>query len=272
MKYDVAVTGPLVGCDYIMAEHLARAGLTAIALRHRSHANAMAVPELYFKALPAENRIIVDGTREFLRYARQSRLIVSFTGSLIEQLRRLWPVRRVLGLPPVVNITTGSDISEMSVERSLNGFFYRQYLRFVDLNWCLPLPHALDNIIRLKVQNVVFMNGFPFLMPDPEEEFHYRPPRPGEPVRLFHCSNFDWNYGDFGAHRNSTKGNDKFIRAFARAVKAGCDIELTTLDRGPDREVAKAMFERAGVNGRVRWMGHLSAMIFIASCGRRISS
>ena len=106
--------------------------------------------------------------------------------------------------------------------------------------------------------NVVFMNGFPLIVPERPAGAAYRPPRRGERIRLFHGSNFDWNYTDFGLRRNSIKGNDKFIRAFVRAVRAGYDLELTALDRGPDRAVARAMFEHAGVVDRVSWKSHLS--------------
>ena len=85
-------------------------------------------------------------------------------------------MRRFLGLPPVINLTTGSDITELAVERSLHGLLYRQYLRFVDLNWCLPMPHALQNITRLKVPNVVFMRGFPYIVPDPDGTLGDPPP------------------------------------------------------------------------------------------------
>ena len=41
-------------------------------------------------------------------------------------------------------------------------------------------------------------------------------------------------------------------------MKAGYDIKLTALDRGPDRTVARQMFERAGVAERVTWKSGLS--------------
>lgn len=256
--YDVLVTGDLVSCDYIMAEHLSRFGMSTIAVRSRSGRNPISVPEDYFRALPADHRIHVRNALEFVSYARKSRLVVSLTGSLLFRMRWLWPFRKLLGLPPVIHIMTGSDMTEMAAERSLVGMLYRQYLRFVDLIWCLPLPHALKNCVDLKLRNVVFMKGFPFLVPQIEKSDAYCGPKPGEPLRLFHCSNFDWNLTDFGLQRNSIKGNDKFLRAFIRAIKEGLDLRLTVLDRGADRLVAKEMLERGGVLDRVEWRGHLS--------------
>ena len=258
-RSDVLVTGPLVSCDYILAEHLCRAGLDAIAVRKSGAEAAISVPASYLGCLSADRRVAVEGPLEFLGYARNSRLIVSITGTLTGHLRQLWPLRRILGLPPVINLTTGSDITEHAVGSSLSSRIYRQYLRFVDLNWVLPMPHALQNLVRLDVPNVVFMKGFPYMVPEPDQALPpLAPLRPDAPLRLLHCSNLDWNVTDFGAERNSTKGNDKFLHAFIAAVRQGHDLQLSILERGPDQAIAKEILARGGASDRVTWKGHLS--------------
>ncbi len=254
--YDVLVMGPLCGIDFIMAEHLSRHGLN-VTIARRPTSGSMAVPEDYFEAFDPKNVHIVTSPWQTVRLARESRLIFSATAELLGQLRKIWRWRRFLGLPPVINLTTGSDLSELSVEGTLHGRRYRQYMDMAAVNWCLPMPHSLQNLVRLKVPRVVFMQGFPYVMPEVPREGPYRK-EPGEVLRLFHCSHLDWNLTNFGEQRNSTKGSHKFLRAFIRAVREGVDVQLTILDRGADREVARAMLEESGVVDHVIWKPGLS--------------
>lgn len=262
--YDVLITGSLVSTDLIMAEHLSRVGLKPLVLRTSMGSRGISVPEGYFQSFDLKNLIITKSPLEFLKYAHQSKLLLSITGSLLTHLSWLWPFKKLLALPPVINLTTGSDITELAVapfrlfefsKANYKSALYRQYLRFVDLNWCLPLPHALQNIFSLKLSNVVFMRGFPYMQPEVTQSTTALPQ--AQKVRFLHCSHLDWNYTNFSPSRNSTKGNDKFLRAFIRAVKAGLPIHLVILDRGADREVARKMLAAAGVESQVEWLEHL---------------
>ena len=257
-KHDILIIGSICGVDVIMAEHLARHGMSPVVLRRVAKGRAMELPKDYLRAFSPDRIIVVKRPAEFILQARRSKLILSFNGALLEFLRAWWPARRLLGLAPVINCCTGADMTELAAESSLKATLYRQYLRFADLNWCLPLPHALKNAVALKLKNVVFMNGFPYpniaVPPSPAGSL---PHQPGK-LKLFHCSNFDWNYTNFGSQRNSVKGNDRFLRAFIRLVQQGLNVECTFLDRGPDREVARRMIEEAGVMGATRWFENLT--------------
>jgi hypothetical protein len=234
-----------------MAEHLSRHGLN-VTIARRPTSGSMAVPKDYFQAFDPENVNFVTSPWQTVRLARESRLIFSATAELLGQLRKIWRWRHLLGLPPVINLTTGSDLSELSVEDTLNGRRYRQYMDMAAVNWCLPIPHGLQNLLRLKAPRVVFMQGFPYVMPEAQRDVAYRK-EPGEALRLFHCSHLDWNFTDFGERRNSTKGNHKFLRAFIRAVHDNVNVQLTILDRGADREIARNMIEESGVGAHVTW-------------------
>ncbi len=261
-EYDVFVCGPLVGCDEIMAAHLARLGFRVLLARHESERDSFDLPADYPGQEQVARRVYLKTSLDTLRWSRRCRMVVSFTGCYAFLLGRLWPLRKVLGLPPILAIGTGSDMTEMLDSDSPEGRRFREYLHTTRLNWCIPQPHTLRNLIKYRIPNVVFMQGFPFLVPELDvgawQGYEpYRRPEPDEPLRLFHCSHIDWNYTTFSRQRNSTKGNDKFIRAFIRAIRQGCNIKLRILDRGVDRDVAREMFMYAGVDEHVTWLEHL---------------
>jgi len=257
--YDVLIIGKLAGFDIIFAEYLSRKGLRCCVARNAAKGEMAEekASNLYFAHTHFNDKDIVSygNGLEFLALARKSRLIISFTGSLIGALKAFWFFRGLLGLPPVVNVTTGSDITELAVERSMPGLLYRQYLRFADLNWCVAYPQALKNIAKLNVPNVVFLRHPYYLIPQPGESAAGGEKRP---LRFFHASHLDWKVSDPGSHRNSSKGNDRFLRAFARAVKAGLDAQCVILDRGPDRDLAKKLVKELGVDGRFIWKPRLT--------------
>ena len=75
---------------------------------------------------------------------------------------------------------------------------------------------------------------------------------------MLHASNMDWGATDSGAQRKSTKGNDKFIRALARfRAESDRPLAVVMLDRGPDRELARAMVGDLGLDDVVEWRGSM---------------
>jgi glycosyltransferase involved in cell wall biosynthesis len=264
--YDVLIIGELVCSDLVLAEHLTRRGLRCCVLRRylpdeKSETTEITTLSAYHTHFHERDILYYRNALDFLRVARKSRLIVSFTLSLVRALRTAWLGRHFLGLPPVVNITTGSDIAELALEKSLRAMLYHQYLRFVDLNWCLSYPYTLKNILALKVPNVVFISFPYYLVGDKAPE---KVKRETGPLRFFHPSHLDWKVNDPGAHRTSSKGNDRFIRAFARALQEGMDAECLILERGPDKDEARALIHSLGVEDRFVWKPHLTRDELIA--------
>ena len=102
----------------------------------------------YFTAFNLSNIKYSNSPLEFIKYAYQSKLIVSFTGSLIGHLKYLFFIKRFLFLPPIFHISTGSDMSELVREKSFTAFLYRNYLSFVDIIYTQPYPYILENIIN----------------------------------------------------------------------------------------------------------------------------
>jgi len=245
----------------IFGERLTRKGLRCSVLRRKEpekkddKREKITSFDPYHTHFKGRDIVFFNNEFDFLKKARKSRLIVSFTGSLIGALRKLWPLRHFLGLPPIINGMTGSDICELASERSFYGKVYRKYLRFVDLNWCLNYSHALKNIIALKVPNVVFMHLPYYLL---NVSVQKTPELEKGPLRFFHPSHLDWKINDPGSHRYSSRGNDRFIRSFARASKNGLDAYCIIVDRGPDKEVAKDLIRELGIDDKFIWKPHLS--------------
>lgn len=264
-EIDILITGSLVGNDLIMAEHLSRKGLNVVVARYRDRpVRSTEVPSKYYRSFDLTRVAYVNPGLEYLKLVWRSKLLLSISGTLVPFLGKLlWPIHRLLRLPPVINLATGSDMTELAMEHSLRGMAHRQYLRYVDLNWLLPLPHALKNAIELRLSNVVFMNGFPYILPTgvvntlKTEELKRKRVK-NTALHLFHCSNLDWGFTNFNPSRNSTKGNQKFLRAYIQAVQSGLNVELVILDRGPDRKVAKEMLARARVDQTVSWRENMT--------------
>ncbi|MGV8124464.1 MAG: glycosyltransferase [Candidatus Xenobiia bacterium LiM19] len=257
---DVLILGELCGNDLVLAEHLSRKGLRCAVARWKSPKEpegASTTPlSSYHTHFREEDIWRYRNCIDFLQRARRSRLIVSFTGSLIGALGRLWPLRHLLSLPPVVNCTTGSDILERVVEDSPEGRRYREYLRFASLNGIVVYPVAVKNVLRLRVPRVIFYRIPYYTVESPKSSF---PKGPEQDTCVFlHASNLDWGVKDAAPNRQSTKGNDRFIRAFARAVNEGLKACCVMLDRGPDREEARQLIQSLGVAAHFQWKGHLS--------------
>jgi glycosyltransferase involved in cell wall biosynthesis len=250
-QYDVLILGNICDLGAMLNISLSKKGLRCkLALRGR------AVEKLDTSARQnlGQDVVYYRNVVQFIRLARKSRLLVSITGALIGALKTLWPVRSLLSLPPLVNISTGSDITELAIAKNLPGRIYRSYLKFADLNWCAAYPESIKNIVSLRVPSVVFMR-FPYFLEDREP---HTPVDPNRRFRFFHPSNLDWKVQDRSRNRNSSKGNDRFFRAFARAVKSGLEAECVILDRGPDRAIAKELINELGVADKFIWKTPLS--------------
>ena len=255
-KFDVMIIGDLAQNDLLFAEYLSRKGLKCCVLRkHNQISNNITIVSEYHTHFKEDNIITIQTIGEFLKLAKKCRMIVSFSGTLIHFLGKFWFLRSFLKLPPMVNITTGSDITELANEKSLGAIIYRQYLKGAGLNWCAPYPYSIKNIFMHDIPRVVFMR-YPYYLLDQNNK--NRTNDNNQMISFFHVSHLDWKVNDPGENRNSSKGNDRFIRAFAKAVKSGLPAKCIILDRGPDREVAKKLIRDLGVEDCFIWKPHLS--------------
>lgn len=256
MKYDIAIIGDLVGVDILFAEMLSRKGFNCLVVRKKDNKTRQISDfsfEIDFSPLK-KNLVYYNNPLHLLKLLKNSKLIVSFSGTIVVALREFWLFRYFLKLPPVVNITTGSDITELINEKSLLSMMYRQYLHFVKLNWCVNYPHAIKNLVNNKIPNVVFMR-FPYYLP---KERNINVARSEDTILFFNPSHIDFGITDNKADRNSTKGTDRFFRAFIRAINEGYNYKCILLERGPDVEIAKGIIKEHNAEQYFFWKPHMT--------------
>lgn len=263
-EHDILVYGDLCANDLLLGEFLARKGLRVhVARKKRQGGNGVELPEGFLQALGEADISHIGGPGDLVALARRSRMVLTFTGAFGFAMSWRWPLRRVLGLPPVFNYPTGSDFSETLGGSGPLSLFYRYFVRTCAMNAGFTYPHILKNILRRRVTNIAFVRH-PYLLPEMPADM----PPPSGPLRLFHASHLDFKVSDPGAFRNSAKGNDRFLRAFLRALDEGLDADCVLLDRGPDRGVARAMIDESRHAGRFTWLPHLSREAFFAEMAR----
>ena len=248
--YDVVVVGALWNTDMAWAEALSRKGLRCAVMRHPNEA----VPDAATLAAPLEHFsldqvYLRESAFWAYRFFRRAHCVLSGTGAIIWHLGPLWPLLPLLPFPPIFNLTTGSDINELAVDPGLFGRFYRMLLRRAVCTFVHPYPIALANLRRLKIESYMPFR-FPYLLPSARS---VGAPDSG-PITYLHPTHLDWGETDNKPGRVSTRGNDRFLRAFFRAAQDGADVRCIILDRGADREVARTMIAKSGVADRFEWM------------------
>lgn len=247
-EFDILVVGNLANFDFIVAENLSRLGFSCVVVRVEQPAEKDSLP-LEFIAFDSNERVLqFRGHCWMYGLCRKAKCVIAITGILPWLLKYFWLLAKILPFPPVVNYCTGSDITELIRERSLNGLIYRSLVRGAALNVLAGAPEILRSALDYKIVNSIFIRS-PYMLgvnrPQDVEN--------SGPLVFLHPSNIDWGKSDTSAGRNSTKGNDRFIRAFLRSLDAGCNAKCILLDRGPDRAVARRMIEESGHANAFEW-------------------
>lgn len=186
--------------------------------------------------------------RQLLQNLLTYDLVHSFSGSLFFYLGPIWEfgVRR---RQPYIACATGSDLREVAMSGGMSGrlmrLFFQRATRTLLLN--------LDMVDLTERAGLTRSEFFPFMI-DTEKyspgtvERTYGSP---EDLLFFMPSHLDWGVVDNAAGRSSTKGNDRFIRAFARYVSENNRAHAVILDRGADRGVARELVEELGIGRHV---------------------
>lgn len=149
------------------------------------------------------------------------------------------PMFAYLARRPFVAHSQGSDLRELAFSSSIKGILMKRayHKAKVLLYSC---PDQYNSIAKLKLQNDIFL-------PQPWDYDTFVPQKidrkelEGKFV-VFHPANLDYRL----------KGNDRFLRAFARFAKEHDDVILLLIYRGPDMERVKSFLGAEGVIGKVR--------------------
>lgn len=145
---------------------------------------------------------------------------------------------------PYIAHANGADITELAGERSplgrlmYHGFRRARHLCLLNIN---QFPYAERHGYG-HARFTPFALDVDRYSPDSVE-------RPGElasyDLLCFIPSRLDWSGAEEG--RVSTKGNDRFLRAFARFVREGHKAFCILLDRGADVEGARKLISDLGI-------------------------
>lgn len=248
--YDVIVIGHHLNNDVVMAETLACEGLACMVVRMAE----VGLPDI--SKLPAKlkyfsvDHILVCGdSLEFWRICQRAKCVVTYSGIVSSYLRYLWFLLPALSFPPIINVPHGSDITELATERSLQGFLYRQVLRRSAFTVVPAYPFAVRAIQKIRPTRYMFFK-YPYLL---SKRISHQV-SPAREIIYLHASNLDWGETDNKPGRNSTKGNDRFLSAFAAAAKSGAPIFCLILDRGPDRFAARKLVRELGAEKFFEWI------------------
>lgn len=198
-----------------------------------------------------EKNIIINNKISLAQDLKNAKLCINVSMGLIEHLgikRFIFYV--LLKKIPVVNIPTGSDLSEIEIEGWLRRFLFLILLR----NGTTHLPHYFYSIrifLKYKFKNL-FLSRHPYLLQKKQERIN------DEEIIFFHASNLDWGAIDNKRGRNSIKNNLIFIKAFIKASKylSQCHIAVKCLilDRGPDKELAKEIIHLKKADSFFEWI------------------
>ncbi len=181
-------------------------------------------------------------------------IVLSLTGSLLNS--RLWEKYFCFfRLKKYIACASGSDIRELAVSNTDAGRRILNYFKSAHKVFLLNVDMIMV-AQKLGLKNYMF---FPFAI---DIDF-YKPNNivsNREKILFFMPSNLDWGVTDNKSDRNSTKGNDRFLKAFAKAVNQGIKLELILLDRGPDRHLAKEIVKKYSMENHVQFMQEASKL------------
>jgi glycosyltransferase involved in cell wall biosynthesis len=261
----LGIVGSMCGLDVLLGDALVRAGASVRVLRPTGMEARTAADLADAEALTAGHVRIYRGTRSFLTTVRCCSFVFSYSAQLgyeAGRALRVWPLLQRLGWPAYMNIATGSDMTELARAQTPQAATHRRALRHAWMNMVLHYPEALRTVAHLRLRNACVLP--PLQVPVAQAEpapvgsgTCYR--RHPDELVIFHASHLDWGREDATPGRNSTKGNDRFLRAAAEAIGTrGLRARLVILDRGPDAAHARALVRDLGLDEHTVWLPPLS--------------
>jgi glycosyltransferase involved in cell wall biosynthesis len=224
----------LVGQSPIKTEWIRYSDIAPLSKQDFEHTILWAVKNIFFQ---------IFLNLRLLRYD----LIHSHSGSLL-----LSPLAYglfvKLKIKRYLAFATGSDLREIAqCEKSWKGHWMRNYFRNATRTLLLNVD-MLGFKDRIGLSSARF---FPFVIN--ENKFH--PPNQekkqlanDDKIICFMMSNLDFGIADHSPNRKSTKHNDRFFIALSEFIKENRNIRVVVLDRGPDKEEAKKIVHKLGLD------------------------
>lgn len=249
----VLVTGSICNLDVCFGELLASHGHDVQIVR--SHLDQ----KLNFETLPAyprhlseKNFVSCENPYDFLKLQKNADYLLSISGAVINRFGIFWFLAPLFLRIPIISIASGSDLSELIINKSRLSFIYRKILKKSKRVFTPPYPRIVENLESLQfLKNVRYLK-YPMLLTFSKEKTH----KPG-PIQILHATNLDWGIMDNSSLRNSTKGNDRFIKGLLKALENGANIRCAIAYRGPDRDVARDWIEKSEFRDKFNWFNEV---------------
>jgi glycosyltransferase involved in cell wall biosynthesis len=149
---------------------------------------------------------------------------------------------------PYLALAQGDDLRQLALKPTIMGWLMRRAFRAASITYI-----SFDGGHRKAAQRIGLLNTRPLRWPYDMERYRSKNTAQSihkERLMIFMPSNQDW--------RPLQKGNDRFLRAFARLLHEGQDMFLTLLERGPDKGKAHRLIEELRIKSAVRWLPTLN--------------
>jgi glycosyltransferase involved in cell wall biosynthesis len=198
-----------------------------------------------------------SGAWDTYRELRNSDVVLSISAGIIGKFGKFWMLSPLLVGKPLFSVASGSDLSELIMQKNVTAWIYRWILRRSVRIITHPFPMIVKNLQQLDLVKKTSNIPYPLFFSDAKSRRAV--PRQG-PLRVLHATNLDWGVKDTGSWRNSSKGNDIFIKGILDAMKLGADIECLITYRGPDREIAKQWIDDSGFSEKFKWIGEVNQL------------
>ncbi len=242
-KNDFLILGSLCNNDLLLASQLTKMGFKIKIIRYRSEVDKL--EDILLDDLGIDRKIITiyETKLSFIKECFSSRVIFNFSGSLVFFLGKYLFLLKFYFFPPVISYITGSDLMEEPFQKNLISRLYRFLFKNSYLLCLVPMKSYIAALKKLHIDRISFVRH-PFLILK-DKKIKKQKIKDTSKIIFAHISNIDWGESDNKAYRESTKGSDKFIRAFIRASRQFSNIKCIILDRGPDAINAKKIIEAA---------------------------
>lgn len=252
------ITGSICNLDISFGELLVKHG-HRVSIVRSSNEPKVDFQDLahYPKYVTMDDIKYISGAWHTFREIRSSEIVISISAGIIGKFGRFWMFAPLFVRKPLISVASGSDLSELVMQKSALAATYRWLLGSSVRIITHPFPMIVKNLRELDLMKKTSNIPYPLLFSDTKKVGV--PPHQG-PLRILHATNLDWGVTDAGSWRNSSKGNDIFIAGILDALKQGADIECLISYRGPDREIAKRWIDGSGFSEKFQWIGELNQL------------
>jgi glycosyltransferase involved in cell wall biosynthesis len=238
---DFLIVGSLCNNDLFLASQLIKMGFKIKIVRYKNEIETINDQVLEKLGIDKETIEPYINKYHFLKLCFRSKVIFSFSGSLVFFLGKYNPLIKLFFFPPVISYITGSDLMEQPFKKNLVGWLYRFLFKNSSLICLVPMKPYIEAFKRLRLNKLSIVRH-PFLLHNVTNNMQDKKTR--EELIFLHISNIDWGHSDKGTHRKSTKGSKKFIDAFIKASRIYPNIRCLIMERGPDYQIAKEIINK----------------------------